>query len=160
MTLIGPISCAFAAVVLSAGIARAELDLPAADSCLEDRVSAGKSPADCIEAAHAACQTIPEETPAVAMVCFREARGSWDAGIAEEMARIRDKAPEKIAAIAGIEVKYDLLASLTQCDRMEELALVASHATAETIQRQKSRCEATASGLAYLRLKLRARGID
>ena len=76
------------------------------------------------------------------------------------MGRISAIADDRIAAIAGIELKYDLITARTQCDRMEELALAASGQPAETIRRQKSRCEAGAAGLAYLRLKLRARSLQ
>lgn len=151
------------AVLLAAGLAApalAQVDLPAADACLTERLGAGQNPAACVEAAHADCVATPPDAPALATVCFREARSAWDRGIGAEMARIAARADERIAAIAGIELKYDLIASRTQCDRMEELALAASSASPEDILRQKSRCEAAAAGLAYLRLKLRAQSID
>lgn len=135
-------------------------DLAGAEACFEARLAAGQPPAACLEAAHADCALAPQDAPAVASLCYREAQAVWDGGIGAEMARIREKASEEISAIAAIEVKYDLLAALTQCARMEELARAASSQSGEEILRAKSRCTAAASGLAYLRLKLRGRGIE
>ncbi|MDQ2088891.1 hypothetical protein [Marimonas arenosa] len=138
----------------------AGVDLTAAETCMAQQIASGQNPALCLDTAHADCLLSPADAPAVATLCFTEARKAWDAGIAAEMARIRDNAPEKIAAIAAIEVKYDLLTGLTQCDRMEELAKVASEEPADSIQRQKARCTASSAGLAYLRLRYRGSDIE
>lgn len=141
------------------GPARAEVVLDQVARCIEHSRQSGTVPTACIDTAQADCLSLPAETPAVAILCYARARESWDSGITQRMAEIRATAPEQIAAIAGIEVKYDLLASLVQCDRLEELARLSSQ-TAETVQRQKARCTATASGLAYMRLLWRSQDLN
>ncbi|WP_167647537.1 hypothetical protein [Mameliella alba] len=141
-----------AALLLAAPLqAEPRLDLDNLRSCVETAVDLGKAPTACVDTAHAPCLEISTETPAVAGLCFTETRQEWSEAIAARMADLGEKAPERIAALAGIEVKYDLLSSLVQCDRMEELALL-RELPAEEIQLQKARCTATASGLAYIRL--------
>ncbi|WGW05708.1 hypothetical protein [Tropicibacter oceani] len=135
--------------------ASAEVDLTSVDACIAQARSDGQPPTACIDAAHAACQAEPGDSHMVAALCYAQAREIWGNGIRDRMSAITATAPEKLAAIAGIEVKYDLIANLTQCDRIEELSRLGD-ATGEEIQRQKARCEATASGLAYLRLVWRS----
>ena len=126
--------------------ALAEVDLAAADSCILDRIDSGKPVAECIEAAQADCAAQVADASAVAAVCFREVRDGWNAGIKAVLDKVQATASEEIGAIAAIEVKYDLLAGLVQCDRMEELARAVSEQSAEVILRQRSQCEASASG--------------
>lgn len=132
-------------------VAEESVDLDAVRSCVATALDLDKKPTGCVDSAHTACLRISSDTPAVAALCFEDRRADWSTAITQRMDHLRSAAPERIAALAGIEVKYDLLASLVQCDRMEELALLREVA-AEEIQIQKSRCEATASGLAYIRL--------
>lgn len=127
------------------------VDLDSVQTCVETARGAQTNPNDCIDTAHQACLVDSTEAPAAATLCFTKARAAWSDGIAARMSVIQDNAPENIAALAGIEVKYDLLASLVQCDRLEELGLL-QEAPAEQVRLQKARCEATASGLAYVRL--------
>ncbi|WP_323771292.1 hypothetical protein [Antarctobacter sp.] len=127
------------------------LDLNAVRACVSTAIDLGNKPTGCVDSAHSACLRVSSETPAVAALCFEEARAQWSDAIGTRMEHLRDAAPERIAALAGIELKYDLLSSLVQCDRMEELALL-REIPAEEIRTQKSRCTATASGLAYIRL--------
>lgn len=127
------------------------LDLDGVRTCVATAADLGKKPTGCVDTAHAACLRVSSETPAVAALCFEQTRAKWSDAITARMDHLRNAAPERIAALAGIEVKYDLLSSLVQCDRMEELALL-REVPAEEILIQKSRCAATASGLAYIRL--------
>ncbi|MFZ7090230.1 hypothetical protein [Primorskyibacter sp. 2E233] len=144
------------AVIYSSALpALAEVDLATVDACIEQARSDGQVPTACIDAAQADCQAETSDSHMVAALCYTKAREVWGTGIRDRMQLISASAPENVAAIAGIEVKYDLLANLTQCDRMEELSRV-GEATNEEIQRQKARCEASASGLAYLRLVWRS----
>lgn len=145
------VAIAFAALPLP-GLA--EVDLGAVSAC----GIAGDPPAACVEQAMAECHAAPPDTPAVASQCFRAAQARFSEGITARMQAIRDGAPERIAAIAGIEVKYDLLLGLTQCDRMQELALVGESDLA-AIQRQADGCTATAAGIALLRLMSRSRDL-
>ena len=132
-----------------------EADIAACLNASEAR----EDPALCVAAAHAECRAFPDTAPSAAAECFLAARTDWGTLIAAQMERVAAKASERVAQVARIEVKYDLLANLLQCDRMEELARAASNDSGETIQRQKARCAAAAAGLAYLRLKYRALGL-
>jgi hypothetical protein len=143
--------------LLPAGPAAA-VDLSSVEACVEAHAASDTLPAPCVAQAMTECLGTPSDAPALASLCFREARDTWSEGIAARMARLKAAAPEEIAAIAGIEVKYDLLGGLLQCDRGEELALVGSGAL-EEIQRQKDQCTATAAGMAYIRLLWRARDL-
>lgn len=147
---------AFLALGLSCGAAWADVDLAETDACLTERIGQNQNPASCVDTAHQRCLTTPEDLTASAVLCFRQARDAWDIGIAREMDVIQQSATNRIAAIAAVELRYDLLANLMQCDRMEELAKVGSEATGEQIARQRAQCEASASGLVYLRVKMRA----
>lgn len=151
-----PVACA--ALLGLALPARAEVDLATVDACVADSIASERMPTACVDAALAECIATPDEAPALATLCFTTARAAFSDGISAQMDRIRASADDKIAAIAGIEVKYDLLASLVQCDRMEELALLTDR-PGEEIARQKIRCAATASGLAYIRLIWRAKDL-
>lgn len=132
-------------------LAEPRLDMDSVQACVATASELGKSPNGCVDQAHAPCLRVNSDTPAVATLCFEETRSEWSGAIATRMQRLGETAPEKLAALAGVEVKYDLLTSLVQCDRMEELAQLREIA-AEEILLQKSRCHATASGLAYVRL--------
>ncbi|PWL34134.1 MAG: hypothetical protein DCO97_15980 [Marivita sp. XM-24bin2] len=138
----------------------AEVDLIATNTCLADRLAEGQNPSSCVDQAHQRCLTTPDDMTAAAVLCFSQARETWRIGITAEMERITETADDRIAAIAGVELKYDLLANLMQCDRMEELAKVGSDATGDQISRQRAQCDASASGLAYLRVRLRAESMQ
>ncbi len=147
-------------MTLSALPALAEVDLDRVDACVAERIGAQQPPAPCVDSAQSACTLAQAEAPSAAALCYVEARRVWSDGISATMELLRRSATEQIAAIAGIEVKYDILANLLQCDRLEELALLAGQHSEEVIRLNKTRCEATASGLVYTRLKWRARGLD
>lgn len=149
------LSLAFAAPAL----ALADVDLPAVETCLSESAATGQPPDLCIEAAQSACLEADEEAPAVATLCFVEAEKVWQGGIAALMAQISAQAPEEIAAIAGIETKYDLLSALLQCSRMEDLALAVGRASEAAILRQNARCKASAAALTHARLFLRSQDL-
>jgi len=136
----------------------AEIALDAAQGCVARHAEDGTIPTDCVAEAMADCLNVPADAPALASQCFRAARADWSAGIAARMQELRATAPERIAAIAGVEVKYDLIAGLTQCDRMEELALIGDRPL-DQVQREADGCAATAAGVAYIRLLWRARDL-
>lgn len=148
------------ALALFAAPARADLDLAPVDACIVAALAAGQAPSACVDAAHAPCMAEPEDAPAVASLCFVGARDDWSAGIAGLMQTVKAGAPDELAAVIGIEVKYDLLGGLLQCDRLEELALAVGALDAERIALQKTRCAAVASGLAYVRLKARIETLE
>lgn len=148
------------ALLCAGAAAHAKVDLAEARTCIADSIAATVSPAVCIDAAHAACHTVAPENAATAIVCFRDARAVWDGGITDALARLRASADDTRAAIGAVELKYDLIGSLTQCDRLEELAIVGSDTPPETILRDKSGCEAAAAAFAYIRLHLRAQAAE
>ena len=145
--------------LLPAPPAMAEVDLPRAEACFAQALADKTDPATCIDAEQAACMTGAQETPAVATLCFSQAQASWSGAVAARMQAVQSGAGETLATIVRIETKYDLLSALIQCDRVEELSLAASDLPGAAIAVQKARCQATASGLTYLWLHLRARDI-
>jgi len=156
------ILCLSAALAMLASLihpAAAEVDISEVDACLTERLSAGRPPATCIDDAQSDCMRVDNEVPAVATLCFVEAEKKWQNGISGLMAQISDAAPDEIAAIAAIEVKYDLLSALLQCSRMEELSLTVGRDSEPAILRQNARCKSNAAGLSYARLYLRSRDL-
>lgn len=147
---------AFASLAM-AGAASAE-DFADPKACISQQIAAGAPVAECVNEVHTTCFAY-EEASLAATNCLRLAKDYWGSLIAGRMEQIRAAAPEEISAIAGIEVKYDLRANLMQCDRMEELTLVQREADEETLF-TRTRCEATAVGLAYVKLVLQSQGIE
>jgi len=153
----------FGAMVLTAiwmSPSYGESGLGSINACILENIDGGEKPASCIDAAHDDCVQVPEGTPSVASVCFRAAKDRWGAGIKALMEKVTAQASGDVAVIAGIETKYDILAGLTQCDRLEELALAVSGRPHEVVLRQKSQCVSTAFGLAYARLVWRTRDLE
>ena len=127
-------------------------------ACVAGQISANAPVADCVNAAHVLCLGYAPGSPA-GTACFIEARGEWSAMLRARMDEIRAIARDEIAAIAAIEAKYDVLQNLTQCDRMSELARVRDDAPADRIQWLDARCEATAIGLAFVKLMLQSQNL-
>ncbi|MCA0870818.1 hypothetical protein LCL97_08285 [Seohaeicola saemankumensis] len=146
-----------AAGLLLAVPVMAEVDLAAVKTCVAQRAEAGTS-TECVSLSHTECRAFPEDAPAAATLCFKQAHDRWSEGIAARMTEIRAAVEDPLAAAAGIDVKYDLLTSLLQCDRMEEMALL-QEGPPETVLLQKTRCTALASGYVYVRLLLRSRNL-
>ena len=146
-----------AAAFCNGGYVSAEVLLGEVQACLVDKLEDNQPLAQCIDAAHMHCASIDEGAKAVATLCFTNAENSWKAGIAEQMSVVKMNATEEIAAIASIETKYDLLASLLQCDRLEELQLTVGRDEEEDILRENARCKAGATALTYTRLYVRSR---
>lgn len=147
------------AFLVLAAPAMAEVDVTAAASCFGAAADAGTDPSDCIDAAHEACMVDAQERGLVAALCFTNAKDAWSAGLAARLQRVMSESDQQTAALAQVETKYDLLAALLQCDRIEELSLIGSDQTGEMITMQKARCTANASALAYMRLYLRSRSL-
>lgn len=141
----------WAAFIFCGSPALAEVDLAMVDGCVTKAREMDQSVMACVDAAHAPCLEIHSETPNVRSLCFKEAQDSWSRGIARHIEELAKDAPTQITAIAKIEVKYDLLASLLQCDRLDELAALQGAADQERLM-QKTHCSATASGLAFARM--------
>ncbi|TNF19291.1 MAG: hypothetical protein EP318_15200 [Rhodobacteraceae bacterium] len=136
--------------------ALAAVDMDRFHACIDAQVEGNRPAADCVQQEHRACGDFPLETaPQAAMLCYREAQEAWTGAISARLETMKDRPEPKIAEVAGIEVKYDVLRNLLQCDRMEDLARLAGQ-EATAMDLQKARCAATAFGLAYARLVLSA----
>lgn len=126
-----------------------------AEACFSDAATAHSDPAACVDAAQIDCLDNAVETPAVANLCLKNAQAAWSDALGARFASVVANADPAAAATLRIETKYDLLATLMQCDRMQELALATSDLTGPAIAVQTARCQATAAGLTYMRLYLR-----
>lgn len=142
--------------VVASGAAQAASDL---DTCIGSRIEKSEDPSVCVDPALTECTAIVDAQGAVAALCYKQAKDSFGAQIKAALNDVKSTAAEDIATITAIETKYDILSGLMQCDRLEELARAVSDQTADSILREKSRCEAMTLGLGYVRLKLRAEGI-
>lgn len=148
----------FAAVVALSGSAASAEEFGDAQSCLDTRIEANEPVAECVNEVQATCMSF--DAPSFAGAdCYRRAKDHWGGLISARMERIEGMASEELAAIAGIEVKYDLKLNLMQCDRMEELSLVRKDPDDETVY-TRMRCEATAVGLAYAKLYYQSGGMQ
>ncbi|MBP0481674.1 hypothetical protein [Sagittula salina] len=134
-----------------AGAAETAPDVAALTACVQTARNANSDPKACLATAHAPCGTISAEAPAAVTLCFSEAKDSWTRATAARLGLLDTEAPEPVALRARIEAKYDLLSGLLQCDRLADLGRL-TEIEASLLQMEKTRCEATASGLAYIRL--------
>ena len=141
---------------LMANPAWAEGDIAQVNTCLDTAVQGQGDAAACVGILHTPCLDSAPETPAVATVCLNEARTVWSDGIAAVMASTVSELDEKQAAVVRIEVKYDLLTNLLQCDRLQELSVATTEISGAEAALQAARCQSTASALTYARLYTRA----
>jgi len=147
-----------ALVIAAAPSAQAETMIDTVNGCIEKAGTNEKLPSQCVDAAHQTCQRVGEEFDAQATLCFRDAVAHWSTGIRTLMAFVSENADPNMAAAASIELKYDILQARHQCDRLEEFARLTDISTNEVV-RQKAGCQAAASGLAYIKLAIRARSL-
>ena len=134
----------------------AEFDTPRA--CVVAQSKAGAPAAECVGRFQADCLQY-EAGSSAGTSCFLDAKENWGKLIKERMDEIKATAPDEISQIAGIEVKYDLRQNLLQCDRIRELTLVRQDPDEKT-QHSNARCEATAVGLAYVKLLLQSNATE
>lgn len=139
----------------AASDANAGADRSGTESCVSSAVEAQRSPGDCLAKLHAPCLAFPPNSKALATLCFVNTRKSWDTRIKERLDAIAKTAEPKVASIANIESRYDLLSNLLQCDRLDELSALYQTADEDRLL-QKKRCEAAAAGLTYIRLLVRS----
>lgn len=150
------IGFAFAAVNPGAASdANAGADLSGTESCVSSAAEAQRSPGDCLAELHAPCLSFPPGSKALATLCFVNTRKSWDTRLKKRLGAIAKTADPKVASIANIESRYDLLSNLLQCDRLDELSALFQTAEEDRLL-QKKRCEAAAAGLTYIRLLVRS----
>ena len=147
-----------AMVTVTPYCARAQgADLSGAESCVAAALAAGSSPADCLGQMHAPCLAFPQNATAQATLCFVETRKDWDTRTKAALEAMAAQPDPMIGRIAAIESRYELLTNLLQCDRLDELSALYAHPD-EARLLQKTRCEAAAAGLTYIRLLVRAGG--
>lgn len=133
-------------------------DFQDAQACLDERIEENRPVAGCVQQVQAVCLAF--DAPSLTGAdCYRQAKEHWGTLISARMGKIQAHASEDVAAIAGIEVKYDLKGNLLQCDRMEDLSLVRKDPDDETVY-TRMRCEATAVGLAYAKLYYQSSGME
>jgi hypothetical protein len=144
------------ALFLAAGPAFGGVEIDQVNACFDAAVTGKSNPAQCIDAAQNACLDNARDTPAVATLCYSDARNAWSAALSAALEKMTAHADEKLAAVARIETKYNLLANLMECDRIEELSVAVSDLTGNDIALQSTRCQATASAATYMHLYLRA----
>ena len=147
---------AFFALPLMAGSAWAEGDIAQVNTCLDKAAQGQGAPAACIEILQTPCLDNAQETPAVATLCLKNAQDVFSDGIAAVMAKTVAEFDERQAAVVRIEVKYDLLTNLLQCDRLEEVSLATTEISGAEATLQAARCQSTASALTYARLYIRS----
>lgn len=128
----------------------------ATDACLSEKIETEAQLLGCVTKALAPCMLEPSDMNSSATLCFRGKIEAFEAGIKLGVSQLSDRATNEAFKLINIELKYDMLSGLLQCDRMEELAAAFSKYGAEAIQRQKAQCRATTLGLSYARLTLRA----
>jgi len=153
------LTLALAATALAAGARSQEPALagsPAA--CVEAMIAAGQPVAQCVNQSQAACLQHSQATALAATACFLQARDEWAALITDRLEAIGAVADDDVSGVAGIEVKYDLLANFLQCDRLHELSLL-TEAEGVQLDWQKSRCQSTAAGLVFVKLVLQSHEI-
>lgn len=129
-------------------------------ACIDTQFSQNQSAKACLDVAHARCDGEPENAATVAAECYQKTNEFWTKSIRLEMQSLAEKAPQDIAVITGIELKYDILTAMLQCDRQEALALAAGTIGADVILRQKLRCQSSVTGLAFTRLKWQTRDVQ
>lgn len=121
------------------------------ETCLATQLQNGSPVIACINEALGSCIQFTADAPQAALQCFLDAQAEWTQYISARMDLVLDKGGEDIAAIAGIEVKFDLLQNKLQCQRMTELSMLRS-APNEQTQITAARCDATANGLVFAKL--------
>ena len=135
--------------------AEIEIDPVGVRTCLRGE-AAQQDPAHCVTAAHTACLSFPTpEATAAATLCFAEARDQWNAAIGAGMAAVSETLDETQLGTLQVNLRFDLMGDMLQCDRMQALAEL-SETPDEQIALQSSRCGAVASGLTFVRLALGA----
>lgn len=143
----------------TAETAPTKLDISGFRACIDTQIAAQAPTQSCIQAELRDCATIDTSEGAEATVlCYVTAQDGWTVAIKARLDELRAAADEKIADIAGVEVKYDVLSGLLQCDRMQELSLLTDRSSNE-INIQKSGCTATTMGLAYAKLLMQSRNL-
>ena len=135
------------------GIAEPVLSQDRLSTCVAAQIAANAPVADCVNDAHATCLDYVSQAPVAAVQCFRQAKTDWAKLLSEQIAGLRTLMEEEPWTILEINARYDLMGNLVQCDRMIELMTLRTQ-DGEVIELQKARCQATASGLAYMKLAL------
>lgn len=121
------------------------------EACLATQLKSGGPSIACVNEALGSCIQFTADAPQAALQCFLQAQSTWTQFISARMDFVREKGGENIAAVAGIEVKFDLLQNKLQCQRMSELSMLRAAPTEQT-QITAARCDATANGLVFAKL--------
>lgn len=125
--------------------------LEQAETCLVKAIAAAGNPAECVMKVHSPCLAYSQAAAPQASLCFAEMRMGWDAKLKGLLETISGSNDVRRAASTRIESKYELLTNLLNCDRLDELAELYAQPETERLL-QKTRCEATASAVTFIRL--------
>jgi len=121
------------------------------ETCLMSQAQSGGPSISCINEAQGSCIQFISDAPQAALLCFLDAQKIWTKYIGARMDFVLEKGGDDLAAVAGIEVKFDLLQNKLQCQRMSELTMLRAAPTEQT-QITAARCDATANGLVFAKL--------
>ncbi|WP_435257317.1 hypothetical protein ACSBLW_14510 [Thioclava sp. FR2] len=128
-----------------------QASLDQAEMCLTEAIEASANPAECLMKIHSPCLAYSQAAAPQASLCYVEMRKGWDAKIKAMLEAASASEDARLAASFRIESKYELLANLLNCDRLDELAELYKQPETERIL-QKTRCEATASAVTFIKL--------
>lgn len=129
------------------------------ETCLATQAEKGQPSIACINEAQGTCIQYIADAPQAALHCFLESQKAWSDYIGARMEWVAKEGGDDIAAVAGIEVKFDLLQNKLQCQRMSELAMLRTAVTEQT-QIQAARCDATANGLVFAKLFIQSQSLN
>jgi len=141
-----------ALLAMPAAAQQAQVDLDALEACARG----DGTPADCIAEALSPCDSVLPETPAVAVLCYENASAVWEAAIPPEIEALQAAGDPVTASQAAVNARFDVLTGRLECDRREQLALIAD-APPDEIPRDKARCTASVPAVTWLRLRLTPR---
>ena len=145
--------CAAPTLAPSAGMAADDMmqSQEQVETCLAAQMENGGPSIACVNEALGACIQFTADAPQAALQCFLQSQTTWKDYTSARMEFVRETGGEDIAAVAGIEVKFDLLQNKLQCQRMSELSMLRAAPTEQT-QITAARCDATANGLVFAKL--------
>lgn len=130
--------------------ATAEIDLPALESC--GRAKPEESIL-CISKALEPCEAVVPETPAVAVLCYENARRDLEKGLQPALEAVTETEGDAVGAEARIVVRYEILVRNLGCERNAELSELEGMSAAD-ISRQKARCLAMTLGDTWMRIRM------
>lgn len=147
-----------ALLVLGPSVVLAEVDGAEIKLCLNTKIEYNQPAAECVTEALQACFEIDDKHVNTKTDCYLSAKSDFatlNAGRIDELQSALDAQKYQIVEIS---TRYDILGNLMQCDRLHEMNLVMQE-DADAINLQNFRCQATAMGMAYVKLYVQSQGL-